>query len=338
MNPLGHKQSRLLVISPVKDESEYLDKTISSMVAQEHRPDLWVIVNDGSTDTTGAIADAAAREHPWIRVIHRPRGTQRRVGPGVIEAFYAGLEAVDLRDYDYLCKLDGDLEFAPDYFAELLQRFAADPRLGTASGKANIPLGGRFVRERTGDEFSHGVAKLYRRECFEAIGGFVRAVMWDGIDCHRCRILGWKAVSYEDPKLTILHLRPMGSSYRSIYHGRLRWGRGQYFMGTHPVYLVGLSVYRMFERPWVLGGLCILAGYLGAWIGRQPRYNDLEFRRFLHCWQFRELAWRLVGGRAIFHRTRRHQSRRLPSATLDIKRRSEASGRCESGIGCGSFE
>ena len=255
---------RLLVISPVKDEARFLQRTIESLAAQECRPTRWIIVDDGSADETGAIADAAAASHPWIDVLHRPPGIPRRVGPGVIEAFYAGLALADLHDYDYVCKLDGDLEFKPDYFAELFRRFEADPALGTASGKAHIPVGDRFVLERSGDEFSVGLAKLFRRECFEQIGGFVREVMWDGIDCHRCRMLGWKAVSYPEPELAILHLRQMGSSFRSVYHGRMRWGRGQHFMGTHPLYILGIAGYRMLERPWVVGGLFILAGYLDS--------------------------------------------------------------------------
>ena len=288
---------RLLVISPVKDEARFLQRTIDSLAAQQCRPTRWIIVDDGSSDETGAIADAAAAVHPWIEVLHRPAGTPRRVGPGVIEAFYAGLALANLGDYDYVCKLDGDLEFQPGYFAELFRRFETDPALGTASGKAYIPVGDRFVLERSGDEFSHGVAKLFRRECFEAIGGFVREVMWDGIDCHRCRMLGWKAASYPDDELAIRHLRQMGSSFRSVYHGRLRWGRGQYFMGTHPLYILGISGYRMLERPWIIGGLCILAGYVGSAVRRRPRYGDSAFRRFLHSWQLQRLRRCLSPGR-----------------------------------------
>jgi biofilm PGA synthesis N-glycosyltransferase PgaC len=288
--------SRILIISPAKDEARYLERTVRSLAAQTLRPALWIIVNDGSADRTGEIAEQAAREHPWIRVVHRPPGTGRRVGPGVIEAFYAGLEHAELADYDFVCKLDADLELPPGYFAGLMRRFADDPRLGTASGKVYFPVAGRLVLERIGDDFSQGAAKLYRRECFEEIGGFVREVMWDGIDCHRCRMLGWKAASYADPDLAITHLRQMGSSFKSVYHGRLRWGRGQYYMGTHPLYLLGITTYRMTERPWILGGLCILAGYLGAWLGRRPRYGDPDFRRFLHAWQLRELRRRILGG------------------------------------------
>ncbi len=287
-------EARILIVSPVKDEAEYLGRTVASMAAQTVRPARWVIVNDGSSDATGEIADAAAREHPWITVLHRPKGTGRRVGPGVIEAFYAGLGTQDLAAFDYVCKLDGDLEFPPHYLAAMLERFDADPRLGTASGKCYVPVDGKLVLERSGDGFSHGVAKLYRRECFEAIGGFVREVMWDGIDCHRCRMLGWKAWSDPDPAVALTHLRLMGSSHKGVLHGRVRWGRGQFFMGTHPLYLVGIALYRTAERPWLVGGACLLWGYAKAWATGHPRYGDRAFRRHLHRWQLRELAGRFA--------------------------------------------
>src|SRR5436189_3614691 len=98
---------------------------------------------------------------------------------------------------------------------------------------------------------SVGMTKFYRTTCFREIGGFVREVMWDGIDCHRCRMFGWKALSLRDPELQIVHLRQMGSSHKSVFHGRLRWGRGQFFMGTHPLYLLAIAAYRMAERPWI---------------------------------------------------------------------------------------
>ncbi|MFO0953742.1 MAG: glycosyltransferase family A protein [Isosphaeraceae bacterium] len=297
VRPSVRGKPKLLIISPAKDEAKYIERTIASVAAQTVTPALWVIVDDGSSDRTGELADAAAAKYPWIKVLHRPAGTARRVGPGVIEAFYAGLDEAEAAgvDYDYICKLDADLEFPPDYFERLFARFDAEPALGTVSGKAYIPAGGRFVLERSGDQFSHGVAKLFRRECFEQIGGFVREVMWDGIDCHRCRMLGWSAESDNDPALAIKHLRQMGSSYRSVYHGRLRWGRGQYFMGTHPLYILAIMAYRMLERPWVVGGLLIGVGYLQAALQGRPRYEDPAFRSHLHRWQLAELSEKLLG-------------------------------------------
>lgn len=286
--------ARIVVISPVKDEAQYLQRTINSMLAQTLKPVLWIIVNDGSSDATGAIADEAAASHEWIQVVHRPQQRQRRVGPGVIDAFYDGLSRAESEDYEYLCKLDGDLEFQPRYFETLIERFENNPRLGTASGKCSLVINGKLVEERSGDEFSAGPAKLYRRQCFEEIGGFVHEVMWDGIDCHRCRMCGWEAMSFPDAELRILHLRQMGSSHRSVFHGRLRWGRGQYFMGTHPLYVAGIGAYRMLERPWILGGLCIVAGYCLSWIQRRPRFSHPGFRQHLHRWQLNRLTGGLI--------------------------------------------
>ena len=253
------------------------------------RPARWIIVDDGSSDQTPDSAAAAAKQYDWIRLHRRRDRGARKVGGGVVEAFNEGLSLIDLDDYDYLCKLDGDLEFGPTYFERLFEKFESHPRLGTASGKTWIHVQGRRVSERIGDGFSQGAAKLYRTRCFREIGGFVRGQMWDGIDCHRCRMLGWEARSFRDEELRLLHLRQMGSSYRNIFHGRLRWGRGQYFMGTHWLYALAIAAYRMFERPFVIGGLWILLGYWLAGLRRIERYNDPDFRRFLRRWQLARL-------------------------------------------------
>lgn len=284
------RNRRTLIISPVRNEADYLQRTIDSVVAQTVRPAAWLIVDDGSSDDTPAIAERAAAEHPWIRVHRRSDRGMRQLGGGVIEAFNEGLRQFDLDEFDFVCKLDGDLEFQPTYFERLFEYFEADAKLGTASGKSWIRVGGRLVWERSSDDMSQGQIKLYRVRCFREIGGFVREVMWDGIDCHRCRMLGWKARSFRDPELRFIHLRPMGSSFRSIYTGRLRWGFGQYFMGTHPLYALAITVYRMLERPWIIGGLLIAVGYVRGFPLRLPRYDDREFRRFLRRWQLRRLG------------------------------------------------
>ncbi len=283
---------RYAVVSPVRDEAEYLEQTIDALVAQTIPPAAWIIVDDGSTDDTYAIASRAAESHPWIRVHQRTDRGVRKVGGGVIEAFNDGLSLIRLEDYEYVCKLDGDLRVGPEYFERLIQKCEADPQLGTISGKCWDKMGDRWVPLRTSDEFSLGAAKFYRVKCFQEIGGFVARTMWDGIDCHRCRMLGWKARSVHDAALRIFEMRPMGSSHKSVLHGRVRWGRGQYFMGTHPLYAMGITVYRLFERPYVVGGLCIGAGYLWGFLRRDERYDDREFRRHLHRWQLAKLRRR----------------------------------------------
>ena len=278
---------RYCVITPCRDEAAHAQRTLDSVLGQTRTPDLWVIVDDGSTDATPAILDEYAASHPLIRVLRRPDRGVRKVGPGVIDAFYAGLETIDLSEFDYLCKLDLDLDLPPRYFEILLHRMEATPRIGTASGKPFFRDGDRQISEACGDENSVGMTKFYRRTCFEQIGGFVREVMWDGIDGHRCRMLGWIAVSWDDPELRFEHLRPMGTSHKGWWTGRSRHGYGQYFMGTAPSYMIASALFRMTRPPLLLGGLAMLSGYFGALLRRQPRYDDPPFRRFLRDYQRR---------------------------------------------------
>lgn len=285
------------VVTPCRDEAKYARRTLEAMIRQLEPPALWVIVDDGSKDDTPAILAEYAARVPWIRVVRRADRGDRKVGGGVIEAFYAGLDTVDLSGFEYLCKLDLDLDLPPGYFAGLMDRMEADQRLGTCSGKAYyvrgdpgavaaFPLGGDgLVSEAIGDDVSVGASKFYRTECFRQIGGFVREVMWDGIDTHRCRQRGWIARSWDDPALRFLHLRPMGTSHKSWWAGRKRWGYGQWFMGTSPIWMLASATYRMSRPPLVLGGLAMLWGYARSALAGAPRYGDAEFRRFLRSYQ-----------------------------------------------------
>lgn len=295
----------LCVISPARDEAQYAKRSLDSMIAQTMRPDRWIIVDDGSTDETPAILAEYASAHDWITVIRRDDRGHRAVGPGVIDAFYAGYDTIDPAQYEFVCKLDLDLDLPTRYFEILLERMAADPRMGTCSGKPWMELDGRLVDEKsmTGGENSVGMTKLYRTACFQNIGGFVREVMWDGIDGHRCRMHGWVATSWDDPELRFVHLRPMGSSQTSWWTGRVRHGYGQWFMGTGFLYMLASAVFRMTQRPYVVGGIAMLWGWVRSALRRDPRYPDLEFRRFLRRYQWRAL---LLGKRRALREISEH--------------------------------
>jgi poly-beta-1,6-N-acetyl-D-glucosamine synthase len=281
-----------VVISPCRNEADYMRQTLDSVLGQSILPAKWVIVDDGSTDRTSQILAEYAGRYDWIEIVTRSDRGRRAVGPGVIEAFYSGYETINPDDYDYLCKLDLDLRLPPRYFEILMERMAANPNLATCSGKSYIEEGGRLVFERHGDDTSLGMTKFYRVSCFKAIGGFVREVMWDGIDCHRCRMMGWVACSWNEPELRFVHLRPMGSSQQSIYTGRMRHGFGQYFMGTGFLFMAASALSRVGEKPYLLGSLAMMWGWIKSALQRKPRYNDPEFRRFLRTYQMRAL---LVG-------------------------------------------
>ncbi len=265
-------------------------RTLESVLAQTHRPAKWVIVDDGSTDDTPAIlADYAAR-FPWISIVTRADRGHRAVGPGVVDAFYAGYRTIDRNDYEFVCKLDLDLELPARYFEILISRMNSDRRIATCSGKSYIRENGHLINERHGDDTSLGMTKLYRIDRFEQIGGFVREVMWDGIDCHLCRMHGWIACSWDEPDLRFVHLRPMGSSQQSIYTGRMRHGYGQYFMGTGFIYMAASAVGRINQPPYLLGSLAIMWGWLKSAALHKPRYENPDFRRFLRRYQMRALT------------------------------------------------
>jgi poly-beta-1,6-N-acetyl-D-glucosamine synthase len=283
------KSGKYLLISPCRDESKYMRETLDSVINQSIRPAKWVIVDDGSTDGTPQILSQYRAKHNWVEIVTRNDRGRRSVGPGVIEAFYAGCETIRLEDYEYICKLDLDLRLPPRYFEILMDKMTADPRIATCSGKAYIEENGRLVNERHGDDTSLGMTKFYRVSCFKAIGGFVRAVMWDGIDCHRCRMKGWIACSWDEPDLRFVHLRPMGSSDRSIYSGRMRHGHGQYYMGTGLLFMFASAASRLNQKPYVVGSLATLWGWLKAALDRESRYEDVEFRKFLRSYQWRAL-------------------------------------------------
>ena len=263
-------------------------RTLESVMAQSIPPALWVVVDDGSTDETPAILESYQSRMPYLKVVRRVNRGRRSVGPGVIEAFYAGLDTVSLDEFDYVCKLDLDLDLPQRYFELLMQRMEANPRLGTTSGKPYFiaPSTGKLVPEVCGDEMSVGMTKFYRVQCFREIGGFVRQVMWDGIDCHRCRMLGWIAESMDDEALRFIHLRPMGSSQKGIWTGRVRFGYGQYFMGTAPIYFLATAVFRLPKHPILVGSLAMLWGYMSSAVRGVVRYDDPQFRKFLRRYQY----------------------------------------------------
>jgi poly-beta-1,6-N-acetyl-D-glucosamine synthase len=280
---------RYVLISPCRDEAAYMRRTLDSVASQSIPPAKWIIVDDGSTDATPLILQEYSTRYNWIEIVTRTDRGKRSVGPGVVDAFYAGYDRVRDSDFPYLCKLDLDLDLPSRYFEILMTRMETDPAIATCSGKAYIEERGVLIDERHGDDMSLGMTKFYRASCFKAIGGFVREVMWDGIDCHTCRMHGWKACSWDEPELRFIHLRPMGSSQAGIFTGRMRHGFGQYFMGTGLTFMTASVLFRLNQKPYVIGSLATFWGYLNSALQAKPKYGNLEFRKFLRHYQWQVL-------------------------------------------------
>ncbi len=282
-----------ILISPCKDEGLYIEKTLASVAKQTIQPVQWIIVDDGSTDNSMEIVKKYQATMPYIKIVTRAPQTGRNVGAGVILAFNDGLPAITV-PYDFICKFDVDLDLHPEYFETLLKKMDEDPLLGTCSGKAYYidQNTGALRSELCGDEASVGMTKFYRRACFEQIGGFVVQVGWDGFDCHLARWNGWRALSWDTPEaLRFIHLRPMGSSQKSIYRGRIRHGKGQYHQGTHPLFFLASSIFRSLkQKPYITGTFFSIYGYVKAALDGEKHFGDKDVTNFIRSYQLRALT------------------------------------------------
>jgi glycosyltransferase involved in cell wall biosynthesis len=273
------------LISPARNEAEYIEKTLDSVLAQTVLPKRWIIIDDGSTDDTPKILREYAAKHDFIEVQSRANRGRRALGGGVVEVFNSGLELLADDPVEFVCKLDVDLILPPRYFERLLLEMQRDERLGSVSGKPYFPSGdeksGGLKSERIGDDVSAGMTKFYRRAFLDDIGGLVKGLIWDGIDCYRGRMFGWRSKSIDDPDLRFIHLRPMGSSDSGIMTGRRRLGEGYWFMGAAPLFVLAKGIYGLAHKPALLGSLAMFHGYARAWWRGVPRYDDPQFRFYL---------------------------------------------------------
>src|SRR5215471_12754401 len=200
--------TKYVIITPVRDEEAHLTATIKSVLAQSIPPAEWVIVDDGSSDGTGAIIDEAAHMRPWIRAIHRENRGFRQAGGGVVQAFNEGYLNVATTDWEFIVKLDGDLSFEPDYFQRCFEYFESEPKLGVAGGSIYHMMEGRLALENCPAFHVRGATKIYRRACWEAIGGFLQAPGWDTLDEVKAQMLGWATRSF--PDIQVIHHRYTG--------------------------------------------------------------------------------------------------------------------------------
>jgi hypothetical protein len=255
-------------VSPVKDEASHIERTAEALIGQSHRPEQWVIVDDGSTDDTLAIAAAYAEEYDWISVVKSRSGGRRERGAPIVHAFNQGLGELDGRP-EIVVKLDGDLHFPAHYFAWVGACFAIDERAGIVGGIVFVNVNGEWVYDRVSRRTVHGAVKAYRLACLEDIGGLHESMGWDGIDEYGARARQWNVHVLSE--LSVLHYKERGSAQP---WPRARWeeGRGARFMGYRPSAVIRRMGYRMVvEHPPLLGGLVLGVGFCWATLTRSPQ-------------------------------------------------------------------
>jgi biofilm PGA synthesis N-glycosyltransferase PgaC len=287
------KDIKYVVVTPVRDEASYLPLTIESMVRQTVLPQEWVIVNDGSKDETGKIIEAAASQYPWIRGVHRQDRGFRKWGAGIIEAFYSGFDVLTCQDWDYMSKLDGDLSFEPNYFERTFLKLQENPRIGIGGGVLYHEEHGRRVLEDHPIFHVRGGVKIYRRACWSAIGGLWVGPGSDTVDEVKANMLGWTTMSFFDISMT--HHRFTGASW-GRWGGLVKDGKIDYVSGYHPLFLTAKSIVRLVRRPYIVGSVALIYGYISAYLQGVPRVNDPELIRYLR----RQQLARLVGAETIW--------------------------------------
>lgn len=276
VNNTGHYE--YVLITPARNEEAFIQQTIESVVAQSVLPAKWVIVSDGSTDRTDDIVKEYTAKYKWIQLVRMPERTERHFA-GKVLAFNAGYEQVQGLKYDIVGSLDADISFDPEYFEFLLGQFAWNAKLGVAGTpfrEGTTQYDYRFSRK----EHVSGACQLFRRECFESIGGYVpiKAGAIDLTAVVAARMKGWKTETFTDK--FCLHHRKMGTAKANIVIAAFKSGYGDYQMGVHPLWQIARSVYQMTRQPFILGGLLLLTGYFWAMFKRSPKPVSTEFVNF----------------------------------------------------------
>ena len=278
--------TRYVIITPVRDEEQHVEATIESVSGQTVRPAEWVIVDDGSSDRTGVIIDHYAAQFPWIRVIHRPNRGFRKPGGGVVGAFYAGYNSLRCEEWDFIVKLDGDVSFSADYFQKCFEQFRKQSDLGIGGGEIYYDFGSELKLEACPKFHVRGATKIYRKACWEAIGGLMPAAGWDTIDEVKANMLGWETRSFKD--LRLIHHRLTGAA-DGFLRDRVKYGSVCYTCGYHPLFVLARCVYRLVRKPYVIGSLAMLFGFLKGYFTNTPHVNDKRLIRYLREQQLRRL-------------------------------------------------
>ncbi len=259
-----------VIITPAYNEAQYIGMTIESVIAQTIRPLLWVIVDDGSTDETAEIIKSYAQKHEWIRYVHRRKTPGQTYFGSNVHAIMEGYEQVKDLSFGYVAILDTDISLPPTYYETVLGRFNQDPKLGIASGVYENLVRGKLHKVLNDRRSTPKAIMVFRREVFEQIDGFLPLAFGgeDTAACIMARMEGWRTWSFPDVK--VVHLRPTGTGNGgNMLSVRFNQGVCEYNLAMHPLFFLLKACRRtLLERPYIIGGLMRLAGYLWAVLRR----------------------------------------------------------------------
>ena len=280
-----------VLVTPARNEAQFIANTIESVVSQTIRPHKWVIISDGSTDGTDEIVSSFAKQYAFICFLRTPGGDRRSFGAKV-RAFKASYEKLGRIECNYLGNLDADVTFAPDYFEKVLQRFHSNTKLGVGGGIIHELINDKFVEQRTSSNSVAGAVQMFRRQCYEEIGGYV-PLQFGGVDSAAeimARMHGWEVRTFRD--LVVRHHRLVGSGAGGVVKAKFRHGRSYYSLGYHPLFELLRCAYRITERPYLVGSVLMTCGYWWSVASGQKKELPEEVVRYLRSEQMDKLrSW-----------------------------------------------
>lgn len=269
-----------VLITSARNEENYIEKTIQSVINQSLLPKIWVIVDDRSTDRTGDIIKKYSNQYGFINLIQNCGDASRNFGSKA-KAIQIAYDRIKKNDFDYLGILDADVSFDPHYYEAIIKKFPQNDKLGIAGGRVVDSGDGKFVTHKVSESFSvSGAVQFFRRKCYEDIGGYLSVK--SGVDTvaeSMARMYGWEVQTFSE--LKVLHHRPIGSEGQSIFKAKIGLGRQDYFNGNTPLFEIARCVYRLKDRPFIVGSLLILFGYFLPFFRREKVAVPDEMREFL---------------------------------------------------------
>ncbi len=266
------------LITPARNEAKFIEEVVNSVIDQTIRPVRWIIVSDGSTDGTAEIVKRYAGTESWIELVQMPERKERHFA-GKVHCFNAGYQRLTGVTYDVIGNLDADITFEPDYLEFLLKKFADDPRLGVA-GTPFVEGAESYDYRFTSRHHVSGACQLFRRECFEEIGGY-RPIQGGGVDwvaVTTARMKGWKTRTFTER--VCQHHRPMGTASAGKLRAWYNLGRQDYYLGGHPLWELCRSILQMKKKPYLLGGMFLFMGFAWARMAGTKRQVEADLVSF----------------------------------------------------------
>lgn len=280
--------SKYIIITPAKNEEKNIELTIKSVISQTIQPIRWVIISQGSTDQTEEIVQKYDKKYEFIQLIRLP-GKEHRDFESKVNAFDIGFKEIKDLDYEYLGNLDADVSFAPYYYEKIIYFLQRDSSLGIAGGLIYELYDNKFVAQDIQMDSVPGAIQFFRRKCYEDIGGY-RPLKYGGIDAAAeimARMHGWKVQPFRE--IEVYHHRRVGYGMGNILYTRFRQGRNHYLLGYHPLFQILKCAYRVKDKPYILGGILTLIGYLWSLINGKSYAVSDEVVKYIRSEQMGKL-------------------------------------------------